>query len=111
LSCRSGIQQEEGFFFDQQIVLKLKEETSKVPYLELSFVWCCNLNTAEGRTEIRGKFRGAMLGKDGEDQLDRSCENEVLQNSQGGEKYLTSSKKEGRLIGLDTSYVRTKTRY
>ena len=37
LSCRSGIQQEEGSF-DQQIVLKFKEETSKVPYLEHSFV-------------------------------------------------------------------------
>jgi len=34
-----------------------------------------------------------MLGKDGEDQLDRSCENEVLQKSQGGEKYPTNSKK------------------
>jgi len=109
LSCRSGIQQEEGSF-DQQIVLKFKEETSKVPYLGHSFIWCCNLNTSEGRTEILEKLRGAMLGKDGEDQLDRSCENEVLQNSRG-EKYPTNSKKEGRLTGLDTSYVRTKTRY
>ena len=37
LSCRSGIQQDEGSF-DQQIVLKFKEETGKVPYLEHSFV-------------------------------------------------------------------------
>ena len=74
-----------------------------MPYLEHSFVWCCNLNTSEGRTEILGKFRGAMLGKDGEDQLGRSCENEVLQNSQGGEKYPTNSKKKGRLTGLDIS--------
>ena len=92
LSCRSDIQQEEGCF-DQQIVLKFKEETSKVPYFEPSFIWCCNLNTSEGRPEILGKFRSAMLGKDGEDQLDRSCENEVSQKSQGGEKYPTNSKK------------------
>ena len=34
-----------------------------------------------------------MLGTDGEDQLDRSCENEVPQKSQGGEKYPTNNKK------------------
>jgi hypothetical protein len=64
-----------------------------VPYLEHGCVWCFNLNTSEGRSDILGKFRSAMLGKDGEDQLDRSCENEVLQKSQGGEKYPTNSEK------------------
>ena len=55
LPCRSGIQQEEGSF-DQQIVLRFKEETSKVLYLEHSFVWRCNLNTSDGRPEIPVKF-------------------------------------------------------
>jgi hypothetical protein len=90
LPCRSGIEQEEGSF-DHQIVLKFKEETSKVPYLEHGTVWCCNLNSSEGRSEILGKFRSAILGKD-VDQSDRSCENDVLQKSQR-EKYPTNSKK------------------
>jgi hypothetical protein len=33
-----------------------------------------DLDTTEGRSEILGKFWNVVLEKDGEDQLDRSCE-------------------------------------
>jgi hypothetical protein len=34
-----------------QIWLKFKEETTKVIYLEHSFVWCWNLDTSASRSE------------------------------------------------------------
>ena len=69
----SSIQQEEGSF-QQQIVFKFEEEISEMPDLELSFVWYWNLDTWESGAEIPGKFWNAVLEKDGEDQLSRSCE-------------------------------------
>ena len=60
--------------FHQQIGLKYKEETSKVLHLEHSTVWCWNLDTLESRWEKVRKFWIVVLEKDGEDQLDRSCE-------------------------------------
>jgi hypothetical protein len=39
-----------------------------------SLVWSWNLNTAEIRSEIPGKFWNVVLEKDREDELDRSCE-------------------------------------
>ena len=47
-----------------------------------------------------------VLEKDGEDQLDRSCEERrSITESQGGEEYPTYNKKEGRLTGLVTSCI------
>jgi hypothetical protein len=71
-------------FFDQQIGLKFKEGTSKVLHLERSFVWCWNLGTSESRSEILGKVWNMILEKDGEDQLDRSCEKLSITQNQGG---------------------------
>jgi hypothetical protein len=60
--------------FHQQTSLKFEEETSKVLHLEHSFVWCWNVDTSESRSEIPGKFWNAVLEKNGEDRLARSCE-------------------------------------
>jgi hypothetical protein len=56
--------------FYQQIGLEFEEETSKMLHLERDFVWCWNLDASGSRSEITG----VVLEKDGEDQLDRSCE-------------------------------------
>jgi hypothetical protein len=37
----------------------LKEETSEVIHLKHGFVWCWNLDTSEGWSEIPGKFWNA----------------------------------------------------
>ena len=53
---KRSIQQQEGSF-RQQVGLKFKEESSIVLYLEYSFVWCCNLDTSKGGSEIPGSFK------------------------------------------------------
>jgi hypothetical protein len=88
---KSSIQQE-GDSFHQQIGHNSKEETSKVLYLEHSLVWCWNLDTSESRSKIPGKFWNVVLEKDGEDQLDWSCEKwRSITESQRGEEYPTHS--------------------
>ena len=52
----------------------IEEETSKMLHLEHGFVWCWNLDASGSRSEIPGKWWNVVLEKDGEDQLDRSCE-------------------------------------
>jgi hypothetical protein len=48
------------------------------------------------RSEIPGKFRNVVLEKDGEEELDRSCEKISVTQSQGGKEYPTNNiKKEG----------------
>jgi hypothetical protein len=42
--------------------------------LERSIIWCRNFDALESTSEIPRKFRNVVLEKDGEDQLDRSCE-------------------------------------
>jgi hypothetical protein len=57
----------------------------------------------ESGSEITRTFLSAVLEKDGEDQLDRSCNKcRRITNSQEGEEYPTNNKKEGRLIALVT---------
>ena len=74
--------------------LKFKDETCEVLHLEHNFVWCWNLDTSKSRSEIPGKFWNVVLEKDGEDQLDRSCEKwGSTAQSQGGEKYTAYNKK------------------
>ena len=41
-------------------------------------VWCWSLDAPGNRSETPGKFWNVVLQKDGEDQLDRSCENEEV---------------------------------
>jgi hypothetical protein len=69
---KNSIQQENSLH--QQIDLKFKEETNEVLHLECSLLGCWNLDTSESRSETPGKFWNVVLEKDGEDQLDRSCE-------------------------------------
>ena len=57
--------------FIRKLDLKLKVETSKVLYLERSFVLCWNLDTSESRSEITWKIWNMLLVKDVEDQVDR----------------------------------------
>ena len=58
--------------------VKEEEETNKMLHLEHGFVWCWNLDASGSRSEIPGKFWNVVLEKDGEDQLDRPCENEEV---------------------------------
>jgi hypothetical protein len=52
------------------------------------------LETLECRSEIPGKFRNVVLVKDGEEELDRSCEKRrSLTQGQGGKEYRTDNKK------------------
>jgi hypothetical protein len=52
------------------------------------------LDTSESRPEIPGKFSNVVLEKDGEDQLDRSCDKwKSITYSQGGEEYPAYNKK------------------
>ena len=60
--------------FYQQIVLKFQEETSEMLLLEHDSVWCWNLDAPGNRPETPGKFWNVVLEKDGEDQLDQSCD-------------------------------------
>ena len=53
--------------------LELNLRKKLAPNLELSFVWCRNLDTAKSGSEIPEKFCNVVLQKDEEDQLDRSC--------------------------------------
>jgi len=43
-------------------------------HLEHIFIWCWNLDASGSRSETPGKFWNVVLDKEGEDQLDRSCE-------------------------------------
>jgi hypothetical protein len=47
-------------------------------HLDHSFVWCWNLDASGNRSETPGMFWNVVLEKDGEDQLDWSCENEEV---------------------------------
>ena len=58
----------------QQIGLKFEEETCEMLRLEHGSVWCWNLDAPGNRSETPGKIWNVVLEKDGEDQLDRSCE-------------------------------------
>jgi len=53
---------------------KFKVETSELPYLGHSCVWCWILGTSESRSTIPGKCWNVVLKNDKQDQLDRSCE-------------------------------------
>ena len=97
--------QQEGFFH-YQTGLKFKEKTSKVLHLDYSFEWCWNLDTSDSRSEVPGKFWNVVLEKDGEDQLDWSCEKwRSVTHSLEGEEYQTYNKKRGMITGLNTSSV------
>jgi hypothetical protein len=71
LGChrKSGIQREEESF-RQQIGLKFKDQTSEMQHLEHSW----SLDASGNRSEVPRNFFNVVLEKDGEDQLDWSCE-------------------------------------
>ena len=60
--------------FYQQTGLKFDEEASEMLRLGHGSVWRWNLDAPGNRSEKHGKFWIVVLEKDGEDQLDRSCE-------------------------------------
>jgi hypothetical protein len=65
-----------------------------VLHLGHCFVWCWNVDTSENRSEVSGKIWNVVLEKNGEDQLDRSCEKwRSITQIQGGEEYPTYNKK------------------
>ena len=79
----------------QQIGLKFNEESSNLLRLEYSFIWCRNVDTAEGGSEISEQFWNVKLEKDGEDYLDQSREKwRSVKKSPGGEEYPTNNKTE-----------------
>jgi hypothetical protein len=83
--CRT-VQTFHKVFFEKLIIAKIKnlrfprqwlgteKETSEMLHLEYSFIWCWKLDASGSRSETPGKFWTLVLEKDGEDQLDRSCE-------------------------------------
>ena len=77
----------------QEIGLKFKEETSEMLRLEHGSVWCWNLDAPGNRSETPGKFWNVVLEKDGEDQLDLSCDKwRIVTYSQWAEEYLAWNK-------------------
>jgi hypothetical protein len=65
-----------------------------VLHLEHSFSWYWKSDASQSRSQIHEKFRNVLPEKDGEDQLDRSCENwRSITQSQGREEYPTYNKK------------------
>jgi hypothetical protein len=66
-------------------------------HLECSFVWWWNWDTSESGSEITWKVSHLVLEKDGEDQLNRSCEKlrSVSQSQEEMEYPTYSTNKEG----------------
>jgi hypothetical protein len=60
--------------FASKMDLELRKKTSKMLRLGYSFIRCWNLDASGSTSETPGKFWNVVLEKDGEDQLDRSCE-------------------------------------
>jgi len=60
--------------FYHQTGLKFEEDTSEMLRLGHGSVGCWNLESPGNRSETPGKFWNVVLEKDGEAQLDRSCE-------------------------------------
>jgi hypothetical protein len=69
-------------------------------HLKHSFVWCWNLGASCSRSETPGRVLNVVLEKDGEDQLDRSCEKWSITWSQRAEEYPAEiSKRKANWIG------------
>jgi hypothetical protein len=67
----------------------------KMLHLEYSIVWCWNLDTSESRSEISEKFWNVVLEKDGENQLDQTCEKWIgVIRSQGEKEDSANRRKE-----------------
>jgi hypothetical protein len=69
---KNCIQQKDSFH--QQTGLVFKEETSKCYVWSIGLCGAETSDTSEIRSETPGKFWNVVLEKDGEDQLDRSCD-------------------------------------
>jgi len=64
--------QQEAHSSHQKAASECKEETSKVLYMEHSFVWCWNLDTSENRSEI--PFWNDVPKENEVDQFEWLCE-------------------------------------
>jgi hypothetical protein len=70
--------------------LNLRKKLVECYIWSIAFYGVGKWDTSKSRPEIPGKFRNVVLEKDGEDQLDRSCEKwESVTESQGREEYPT----------------------
>ena len=68
---------------------------------------CRILETSENVLDMPWNFWNVVLGKGGEDQLDRSCEKWSTTLSQGGKEFRTWNKrKEGRKEGRKPNWIR-----
>jgi hypothetical protein len=54
--------------------LELRKKPVKFYIWSRAFLWCWNLDASGSKSETPGKFWNVVLEKDGEDQLDRTCE-------------------------------------
>jgi len=72
------------------IGFKIEEKASEVLHFEHSFIWWWKLDSLASISETPRKFWNVVLEKDGEDQLDRSCEKRrSVTQSQVAEEYPT----------------------
>ena len=102
-AIRKTKSQEENAFHEK-IRLKFKEVTSEVLHLEQNFVRCWNLDISKVDQNYLECFWNVVLQKDGEGQLDRSCEKwRSVTKSHGGAKCPTYSEREG--VKLDWSHL------
>jgi hypothetical protein len=60
--------------FTSKLDLNLTKKLVKFYILNIAFLWCWNVDTSESSNRNTSKFWNMVREKDGEDQLDRSCE-------------------------------------
>jgi len=60
--------------FTSKLDLKLRKKLVKCYIWSMAFYGAETWTLRGSRSELRGKFSNVVLEKDGEDQLDRSCE-------------------------------------
>ena len=78
--------------FASQLDLNVRKKLVKW-YLEYFFLWHWKLDSSESTREIPVKFWSTVLEKNGEDQLDRSCESWRIVAQNGVDEHLTYNKK------------------
>ena len=78
--------------FTSTLDLKLRKKLVKCYIWSIALCGAETLDASGSRSETPGKFWNVVLEKDGEDQLDLSCERWGIIQSQGAEEYSTWNK-------------------
>ena len=73
-SDKNNILYETLLDFLQRNCIYFLNKPLKMLHVEHSFIWCWHFDASGSRSGTPGKFWNVVLEKDGEDQLDRSCE-------------------------------------